>query len=193
MATLLSVVHLQNEIIVYQSVKSGELEIDEEGRIWRVKKRISNRWTGVAKMAPCERVRAEMANGSGYLQVRVMRDKKRTYAAAHRLVWMHFNGPIPQGMTINHKRGLKADNRPSELELATYSEQRLHAIKTLGARHHDVKGAKHPKTNLRDEDVLMMRQLRAGGEMVKSIAARYGMKPKAVGAIVRRQTWTHLP
>jgi hypothetical protein len=185
--------HLQNEILAYEAVKSGELEIDSEGRIWRVKKRTGDRWTGGTKTTPCKRVRAELANGGGYLQVRVMRDGKRAYAAAHRLVWLHFNGPIPQGMTVNHKHGLKADNRPGELELATYSEQRHHAIQSLGARHADVRGMKHPKTDLTDSDVLTMRKLRAGGEMVKRIAARYKMKPRAVSAIVCRRTWTHLP
>jgi hypothetical protein len=185
--------HPQNELLVYEAVTSGELEIDSEGRIWRVKKRTADRWTGSTKTTPCKRVRAEMANTNGYLQVRVMRDGKRAYAAAHRLVWLHFHGPIPQGMTINHKQGLKTDNRPTELELATYSDQRYHAINTLGARPHDVKGAKHPKTELTDEDVLEMRRMRSEGEKVMSIAARYKMKRKAVSAILCRKTWRHLP
>lgn len=184
--------HPQNEIAAYEAVKSGELMIDSEGKIWRVKKRTFDRWTGGVKTTPCKRVRAELANGSGYLQVRVMRDSKRVYAAAHRLVWLHFNGPIPQGMTVNHKRGNKAGNRPSELELASYSDQRNHAIQVLGAKHHDVRGANHPKTNLTDLDVLEMRRLRAGGEMVKKIAAAYLMNPKAVSAILTGRTWKHL-
>jgi hypothetical protein len=52
---------------------------------------------------------------------------------AHRLVWIRFNGPIPEGMEINHKDGVKHNNRLSNLELVTSSKNKLHAFK-LGLR-----------------------------------------------------------
>lgn len=184
--------HKQAEALVYQLVKTGELEIDSQGRIWRVKKRTADRWTGGTKVTPCKRVRAEIqAEDNGYLQVRAMIDGKRHYAAAARLVWMHFKGPIPQGLTVNHRDGVKPNNRPKNLELATYSEQRHHAIKVLGARHHDVKGSKHPKTTLTEADVISMRAARTAGEMVKSIAQRYGITQNAASQICRGTTWKH--
>ena len=94
---------------------------------------------------------------------------------------------------MNHKNGKKSDNRLENLELATYSEQRNHAIQVLGARHHDIRGEKHPKTKLKNEDVLEMRRRRAQGEMVKDIATDYGMRPKAVSFILTGRTWKHLP
>ena len=81
---------------------------------------------------PCTPRRAENPTGSGYLQVRVMIGYSRAHALAHRLVWRHFNGPIPAGQTINHKNGNRSDNRPENLELATTSEQALHKIRVLG-------------------------------------------------------------
>jgi len=116
----------------------------------------------------------------------------RIVTGAHRLVWASRGGPIPEGWTINHVNGKKTDNRPENLELATYSEQRLHAIKVLGARHHDVRGSKHPKTKLIEADVLEIRRQRAAGSMVKEIAHRYGMKTKAISAICNRRTWKHV-
>lgn len=192
---MMAMKHPQNELHVYEAVKTGELEIDGKGRIWRVKKRTADRWTGGVKTTPCKRVRAEMSNGSGYLQVRVMRNGKRFYAAAHRLVWLHFNGPIPQGKTINHKNksGDKGNNRPKNLEPATYSEQRLHAIRVLGAKHWNCEGQNHPKTKLKDADVMEMRRLRRRGFMVKDIAAKFGMNKKAVSFITTGRTWKHLP
>lgn len=187
------IVHPQNELLAYEAVKSGELEIDQQGRIWRLKKRTYDRWTGGVKVTPCKRVRAEIANPAGYLQLRVMRDSKRACAAAHRVIWLHIHGPIPQGMTVNHRDGVKNNNHPDNLELATYSEQRVHAITVLGARHHDVKGAKHPKTKLSNADVLEIRRRRAAGEMVKAIAASFAMKPKAISAICNRTNWKHIP
>ena len=41
----------------------------------------------------------------------------------HRIVYEAFNGPIPQGMTIDHIDQDKANNRLSNLRLATYAQQ----------------------------------------------------------------------
>jgi len=53
----------------------------------------------------------------------------------HRLVWETFIGPIPKGMWINHKNGVKDDNRLENLELATPSESHNHASKVLKRRY----------------------------------------------------------
>lgn len=183
--------HKQSEREVYKLVRSGELTIDALGRIWRVAKRSGDRWTGGTRTTPCDPVRAEQATPEGYLQVRALIDGKRHYAAAARLVWLHFNGPVPQGLTVNHKNGKKPDNRPANLELATYSEQRLHAVKVLGAKAWDRRGSKHPKTDLTEAQVIAMRQARAAGAMVKSLAAQYGISPNAASQICRGSTWKH--
>lgn len=183
--------HKQSETLVYALVKAGDLEIDSDGRVWRLKKRTFDRWTGDTRVTPCARVRAEIGKPGNYLQVRAMIDGKRHYAAAARLVWLHFNGQIPQGMTVNHKDGQKQNNRPSNLELATYSEQRHHAIRVLGAGHHDVRGSKHPKTALTETQVALIRERRANGERIKDLAAEFGSSQTAVSAICRGVNWKH--
>lgn len=40
----------------------------------------------------------------------------------HRAIWETFNGPIPEGMEIDHKHGNRSDNRLSELECVTHIE-----------------------------------------------------------------------
>lgn len=179
-------------------LSSGLFEIESDGSIWRVAKR-HGRGTKVgggyhtgATISPCNRVRAEYKTPDGYLLVTATINWKRIVAGAHRMVWVQNNKPIPVGLTINHKNGVKDDNRPENLELATYSEQRLHAIHVLGAKHHDVRGSKHPKTHLTEADVLKIRDLRDRGMMVKDIAKRYRMRPKAVSAICNRRTWKHI-
>lgn len=122
-----------------------------------------------------------------------MIDGVRYHAAAARLVWLHFKGPIPQGLTINHKDGWKPNNRPRNLELATYSRQRLHAIQELGAKHHDVRGSKHPKTALTEEMVVEIRQFRKSGLRLAEIAKRYEVTPNVVWQICSNRTWKHVP
>ena len=119
------------EELAYLAVKMGELEIDNAGQVWRVAARRWDRWTQKTRTIPCAPRRAEKVTGN-YLQVRVMVDCVRANALAHRLVWRHFNGPIPPGLTINHKNGNPKDNSPGNLELATYSEQIRHAVRVLG-------------------------------------------------------------
>lgn len=40
----------------------------------------------------------------------------------HRAIWETFNGPIPEGMEIDHKHGDRSDNRLSELQCVTHIE-----------------------------------------------------------------------
>ena len=95
-------------------------------------------------------------------------------------------------MTVNHKNGIKHDNRPENLELATMSEQRIHAINVLNVNRSHPKGSQHPKTHITEADVLEMRRRREDGELVKEIAASFQMNPKAVSAICNRRTWLHI-
>ena len=120
-------------------VQMGILEIDSQGRIWRVMARTGNRWSRGVNTYPCKRKRAESKDH--YMKVSLRIQGKRVFAMAHRLVWRHFNGPIPPGLTINHKNGKTQENDPTNLELATYSEQQKHAETVLGwERKRDHKG-----------------------------------------------------
>lgn len=121
--------HKRAEINVAAAVTSGELSIDSGGRVWRHAARRANRWAGATRSIPCAPRRAEKSTPLGYLMVRVMVDGTRHCALAHRLVWHVMRGPIPEGLTINHRNGDRADNRPENLELATYSEQMKDAIR----------------------------------------------------------------
>jgi hypothetical protein len=56
-------------------------------------------------------------NGCGYLQIAVDR---RVYVA-HRMAWLYVNGTWPANQ-IDHVNGKRADNRISNLRLATSSE-----------------------------------------------------------------------
>ena len=62
--------------------------------------------------------------------------------AVHRLVAIAFI-PNPENKpTVNHKKGIKTDNRASELEWATYSENNFHSYSELGRKI--ISGKDHP-------------------------------------------------
>ena len=174
------------------SLVPSELQIDASGQIWRVAVRGGRPDRGAFAVRPCEPRRTEYRQRQGYLLVAVTIAGVKYVTGAHRLVWTHLNGPIPSNLIVNHKNGIKDDNRPENLELATESENRFHALEVLSARRHRPTGSAHPKTQLSEDDVREIRRLRDAGEMVKVIADRYAMKPKAVSAICNRVTWKHI-
>ena len=145
-----------------------------------------DRWGGESRLVPIERKRAEHATGSGYLTVRTMsrRQKGRVVTAcAHRLAWQHFNGDIPPGICINHKNGIKSDNRPSNLELSTYSANMRHAHRT-GLL--DESGENNPAAKLSNKDVEAVRlEYHAGGITQAALGRRYGVAFQTISRIVR--------
>ncbi len=106
-----------------------EFEIDEAGRIWRIAIRRGR--IGSQKLRPCQKHRAENRITTGYLQVHVRFENQTFLTLAHRLVWLHFNGPIPGDLVINHKNGIADDNRPENLEVVTMRENIRHSIYVL--------------------------------------------------------------
>lgn len=59
---------------------------------------------------------------SGYCQVHLKVNQIDKLCAVHRLVWMAFNGPIPEGMQVNHLDENPRNNSLSNLNLMTPKE-----------------------------------------------------------------------
>lgn len=168
----------------YQAVEMGELEIDRHGRIWRVSARRWNRWHGTTVVIPCEPRRAEHLSGK-YLQVRVMFSGVRIHALAHRLVWRHIHGRIPDGLTVNHKNGQHTDNRPQNFELATHVEQSAHARQVLRRGRLDQFGPLNAMVVLTTNQVREICSRRADGELLSVLAADFGVRYQTISRIAR--------
>jgi len=78
---------------------------DNGNLIWKV---ALNRKIQVGKVAGCKKP-------NGYIYATINGGKY----AVHRIVWEMHNGPIPEEMEIDHKWGIRCDNRISELRLVT--------------------------------------------------------------------------
>lgn len=181
----------KTEEFVYQAVLSGAMEIRPDGSVWRVMEERRNRWNDRVKFVKVTPHRIDNSPVPGYYRyVKVMRQGKQVTVVAHRLVWRHFNGPIPNGLTINHENGIKDDNRPENLEPATYSGQQVHATHILKTSHAaNQNGEKNYMAKLTEEQVIEIRKRRANGEALLSIAADFGVGFKAISKIARRQRW----
>ena len=59
---------------------------------------------------------------NGYYQICLFKNSKVKKYYVHRLVWIAFNGPIPENMQVNHISERKSENRLSNLNLMTAKE-----------------------------------------------------------------------
>lgn len=125
---------------------------------------------------------------SGYLQIDG-RTRGLGIRSAHRLIWQAAVGPIPDGMEINHRNGVKTDNRLSNLELVTHQENIQHAY-TTGLKSNA--GERHPSHRLTAADVREIRSLYVRNSKThgaRALAERYGVGRKCIADVVIGHTW----
>lgn len=116
----------------------------------------------------------------GYRAVAVLCGEKIRRSLAHRMIWRHFNGPIPEGMTINHKNGDRSDNRLENIELATMKDQAHHAFYILGRKM---------RRKLTFAMVHEIRQRMAAGHTVGSIARDFCVGIGTIENLWKNKIW----
>jgi len=123
----------------------------------------------------------------GYYFTRLSRDGRtaRTERIA-RLVAAGFIHPIPPKMQVNHKSGVRTDDRPENLEIVTCKENIRHSIEVLG---HTRNGENNPAAKLSEADVLKIRLNRANGESLTVLSKRYKMSDVQIRNIVAGKIW----
>jgi hypothetical protein len=165
-------------------VRSGVLSVDSDGRIWRH----SATTRGGGRTYEFPERRAECLGKRGYLCLSLKLNRKTRSIGAHRIVWIHFNGPIPIDKEINHINAIRTDNRPSNLEAISHGDNMRHAY-GLGLIHR-ASGEKHPKAKLTAENVAEIRSLYSTGAAgISDLARRFGVVSGTVDHIIHRRTW----
>jgi len=110
----------------------------------------------------------------------------------HRLVASAFIGVLNPGYEVNHKDGNKKNNKVSNLEIVTPSENRKHSYNVLNKKIAVYKGSNHGMSKLNEDDVLQIRDLYANGYMPTELSKRYKTPFSTICKIVYRQTWKHI-
>lgn len=129
----------------------------------------------------------------GYLKVPLTKGGKQKNKFVHNLVVFTFIGTKPEGMQCNHKNGNKKDNHLDNLEYCTGSYNVLHAYRVLD-RPSALTGEKHWNAKLTQDDIVKIRELyKTGNYTHKKLANIFGIKSPAIGQIINRQRWTHVP
>lgn len=110
---------------------------------------------------------------------------------AHTLIWEVVHGPVPKGMTINHKDFNRSNNVVSNLECVTQRENVLHSRRAgrYPTTLPSLQGERHHKAKLSASQV---REIRASGGTQQALADHYGVSKATIGAIRSRRIWTWL-
>lgn len=69
-----------------------------------------------------EKILKPLISRNGYYLIGLYKNSIQKFYYVHRLVWIAFNGQIPEGYEINHLNEVKSNNRLENLNLVTHKE-----------------------------------------------------------------------
>ncbi|MEU1200162.1 NUMOD4 domain-containing protein [Streptomyces sp. NPDC005813] len=133
------------------------------------------------------RILKPWSNGTGYVQVSLLRPGRRRTVSVHRLVLEVFVG-AGRALQGAHGNGDSTDNRLANLRWSTPAENNADKL-THGTQ---VRGEASNLARLKEADVRDIRKRVTAGETQRTLAAEYGVHFATVSAIVRRKSWGHV-
>jgi len=177
----------------------GIYQVSNLGRVRQIAKR-KGTWPG--------RILKPAKHRQGYLVVHLCNDHRDMKGyLVHRLVCQSFNGMPPTSKhQVNHRNGKKDDNRASNLEWVTSSQNNFHSCRVLGNIRSPVsyfysssRGEANGQAKLTSQDVLSIRALyaqrRANGKRCYTqarLGALFGVSTQTINLIVNRKRWEHI-
>ncbi len=165
-------------------------EVSNQGRVRSLPRKVRSK--GLAMCPVHGGLLTPRVTANGYCRVKLSTSSRR-YHLVHRLVAESFLGKPPSRKhQVNHKNGVRSDNRVANLEWVTASENCLHAFAVLSRRP---SGKPHPgesngRAKLTVEDALeILRVFALGGITKVALGRRYGVSGSAISSLVRGKAW----
>jgi len=129
-------------------------------------------------------------SNAGYLRVQLSRDDKYIKYSVHRLVLMTFK-PTQIKLETNHINGNKTDNRLSNLEWVTPSQNIKHAYKNK--LRTAVTGENCSWAKLKEQDVKSIRfAFKSGFWNMRQLAELYKVNKTTIFEIIHYEIWRNV-
>lgn len=112
-------------------------------------------------------------------------------AWAHRQAWEYTHGPIPEGLRVIHRCGMRVCVNPAHLFLGTKKDVQDNTFRK--GRDRRACGVEQRGARLDDAKVREIRRRWEVGESTAELARAYGVAPGTVYGVTRGLTWKHVP
>jgi hypothetical protein len=171
--------NLRNERFFLSLINSGKLKVTKSGKAFNL---ISGK----------EVAKTPSSKGYRKLSWQDPNSKKIRQIQLHRLVWAHFKGiPEDSELQLNHRDGIKANCRLTNLELTTNSGNVKHALAT-GLRV-DPRGELRPNSKFLDSEVKRLRKYFSEYELSHhELAEELDVHPLTLFSMLRGDTYSHV-
>lgn len=164
----------------------GYYEISNMGRVKSLERMVPYRILGLYRKQEGQ-ILSAASDGYGYLFVILNKNRTKKTGKIAILVAEAFVSGKKEGLQVNHKNGVKTDNRSENLEWVTPRENTLHAIEVLGKRRDKENHWKHKITIAQVEE---MRELYKTGLFSQTeLAKRYGIHRGQLSKICNHKSW----
>jgi len=168
---------------------TGAIEVSDAGNVRRsaMSYTRSDRWGNSAVLAtkPARILSGEIGN-SGYHMTNIYIGKKRCRYLTHRLVARAFVAGYAPHLSVNHINGIKTDNRASNLEWVTLSEN---TAKQWEDGLVDLRGDAHPGRKISSHQATEIRQRALAGERSSVLAREFGVSASLIWRIRDGKRW----
>jgi len=177
---------MQNYEEIWKDIPNyeGLYQVSNLGRIKSLKRKVRSKG-GSFKIVKERFLRSWM--NRGYSQVDLSKNNKTKAFSVHRIVMIAFIGESE--LDVNHKNGIKTDNRLENLEYCTKSENMLHAYKK--GLQKPLLGEKHGSSKITEGQAKAIKYGHKG-MLQKDIAEIYGIGKSTVCQIRSGKLWPHI-
>lgn len=136
-------------------------------------------------------IKSHYFDRKGYPKVKLWKSQVSKGFLVHRLVAIHFIGPIPEGHICRHMDGDKNNACIGNLAYGTPAQNEADK-KSHGT---DGTGERHPAAKLTESQVLEIRSCFIPNSRIfggSALGRKYGVSQPLISAIICRRIWKHI-